>query len=233
MNTLDIVVILVLLLSAGFAYMRGFVRELLAIVAWVGAAIITIYAYGYAVPFAERFLPKGPIANIAAGAAVFLVVLIILSIVTASVAGRVHQTGMSSFDRLFGLLFGLVRGAILLALAYIALAWYLPPDKPRPAWVTQARSLPLLQAGANAIESFIPSALRDQVKTTASRSGVGGGGAVASPGTDAENAVRALVTPKAPAKPENPAPAYRVQDRAEMNRLIDQQQQQQQSQDKQ
>jgi membrane protein required for colicin V production len=225
MNTLDIVVVVVLLLSAGFAYMRGFVRELLAIVAWLGAALITFYGYIYIVPFAEKFLPKGPIANIGAGGAVFLVALIILSIITASVARRVSQSGMSSFDRLFGLIFGLARGAVLVSLGYIALNWYLPPDKPQPEWMTQSHSRPLLQAGANMLEAFIPSKWRDQVKTTATREPAKSDNA-----NDADAATRALAQPKPSAKPANPAPAYKPQDRADMDRLINQQQDQQQGQ---
>ncbi len=222
MNTLDIVVVVVVLLSAGFAYMRGFVRELLAIVAWLGAALITFYGYIYVVPFAEKFLPKGPIANIGAGAVVFLVALIVLSIITGNVSKRVSQSGMSSFDRLFGLLFGLVRGAVLVALGYIALAWYLPPDKPRPPWVMEARSLPLLQAGANMLESLVPTKWREQVKTTASHEGKSDSAG------DADAATRALASPKPSAKPADPAPTYRQQDRADMDRLINQQQGQQQ-----
>ena len=221
MNTLDIVVAVVLVLSAGFAYMRGFVRELLAIVAWVGAALITFYGYSYVAPFAERFVPKGPIANISAGAGVFIVALIVLSIITGTVSKQVAQSGMSSVDRLFGLVFGLARGAVLVALGYIALAWYLPPDKPRPPWVMEARTLPLLQAGANMLESLVPAKWREQVKATA-RTGQ------TDTLNDADAAARALMSPRTSAKPADTQPAYRHEDRADMDRLINQQQGQQQ-----
>jgi membrane protein required for colicin V production len=219
MNTLDIVVVVVILLSTGFAYMRGFVRELLAIVAWLGAGLIAFYGYIYVVPFSERFLPKGPIANIAAGAAVFLVALIILSIITGSISKRVSQSGMSSFDRLFGLLFGIVRGAVLVSLAFIALNWYFP-DKSEPKWVTEARSRPFLQAGADILESLVPAKWREQAKTTVAHEAP-----PSTPSAAADAAARALSSPKPSTQPPaNPAPAYKPQDRADMDRLINQQQ---------
>lgn len=224
MNTLDIVVVLVMLLSAGFAYMRGFVRELLAIVAWIGAGLITFYGYIYVVPFAERFLPKGPIANIAAGAAVFLIALIVLSIITGSVSKRVSQSGMSSFDRLFGLLFGLVRGAVLVSLGFIALNWYFP-DKSEPKWVIEARSRPFLEAGANMLESLVPAKWREQAKTTVTRETAPNANTQSS---DADAATRALSAPKPSTQQANPTPSYKPQDRADMDRLINQQQGQQQ-----
>jgi membrane protein required for colicin V production len=221
MTALDIGVLIVMLLSAGFAFMRGFIREVLAIVAWVGAAVITYYGYPFGVPLAEKFLPKGPFANIAAGAVLFVVALIVLSILTSTVAKRTSQSGMSSFDRLFGLVFGLVRGAVLVSLAYIALTWYLPPERPQPEWLTHSHSRPLLAAGADMIESVIPTKWREQVKATAAH-------APRPDNTDttdnAEKAERALSAPKLPAATGNAAPAYRAQDRADMNRLINQEQ---------
>jgi len=219
MNTLDVVVLVIVLGSTGFAFARGFIREILSIAAWLGAALITLYGYSYAVPFAERFLPKGLFANAAAGIGVFVVALIVLSILTAVIARRAAHSGLSGFDRILGLVFGLVRGAIIVALGYIALAWYLPADKPRPDWVTQARTLPLLQAGANMIEHMLPGAWRDKVETTAIQTLD-----KADRANDVNNAVRALTAPKPTNKPAPEAtPGYNVHDRNDMNRLIQEQ----------
>jgi membrane protein required for colicin V production len=211
-HTLDFIVIAVMLLSAGFAYMRGFVREVLAVVAWVGAALITYYGYGYVTPFIT-FLPP-PFNGIAAGATVFIVALIILSIITNTIAGRVHQTGMSSIDRLFGLLFGLVRGTILVSLGYIALLWYLGP-KPLPQWVTGARSSWFLAKGADEIRSLMPPEWVNQVAPTKAATRQ----STSNEQGDADAAARALESPKASAKPYNPAPVYGPAERAGMDRL--------------
>lgn len=220
MNTLDIVVIVVMLASAVFAFARGFVREILSIAAWLGAALLTIYGYRFAVPFVERMMAPGPFANGVAAAAVFLIALIVLTIITSTIAHRVAQSGASSFDRLFGLIFGLARGAFLVTLGYIALAWYMPPDKAQPDWITQARTLPLLRAGAEMVESWVPANWRERANSTATeaRNKVDGE-------TGADNAIRALSTPRQSDKPATGAAnGYNQNDRTDMNRLIQQQQ---------
>jgi membrane protein required for colicin V production len=210
-HILDIAVVAVLVLSGGFAYMRGFVREVLSVVAWVGAAAIAIYGYAHLAPL-MGFLPKGPIRNGGAGAAIFIVALIILTVITGTIAHRVSQSGLSSIDRVFGLLFGLARGAILVCLGYIALVWYLPPNKQQPDWVNEARSKWFLEQGAQAIQRLVPQILPQQSKVTA---------AGAAPGI--ESTVKALMSPQPAAKPPPGEPDYNPRDRQDMNRLIDQQ----------
>jgi membrane protein required for colicin V production len=216
MNPLDIGVIVILLLSAGFAYARGFIREVLAIGAWLGALIVTYYAYGLAAPYAERFLPKGVFANIAAAVVVFVVALVVLSIIAGFIGRRTSQTGMSSFDRIFGFIFGLLRGAVLVSLGYIALAWYMPADKPRPDWVSQARTLPLLESGAHLLEAMVPNSLLERAEATAAP-GKG------EPATDANRALRAFTQPKpGAATPTPPKTGYSEHEVQDLDRKVDQ-----------
>ena len=56
MNALDIIVIAVVALSALFAFARGFVKESLSIVAWVGAGLITLRGLPHLSPVAEKYI---------------------------------------------------------------------------------------------------------------------------------------------------------------------------------
>jgi len=150
MNLLDIIVIGVILLSGLFAFARGFVKEALSVAAWVGAAFAVLYGLPYAAPFAERFLPKGPVADAAAALALFLAALIVLSLATSAIAGRVKESSLSAVDRTLGLVFGLVRGLVLVCLLYVALSWALPAGRQQqPGWIAEAKTLPLLANGAS------------------------------------------------------------------------------------
>ena len=119
-------VIFILIISAVLAYSRGFIREVLSIVGWVIAAVA---AFIFA-PDVEPLIKEVPIltdiigANcelsiIAAFAAVFVGALIIVSIFTPLVSGVVQNSALGPLDQGLGFLFGLARGALLVAVALI------------------------------------------------------------------------------------------------------------------
>ena len=156
MNTIDIVVGVVLLVSGVFALVRGFVHEILAIGGWILAAVAALWAV-FRVPrvheIAHRFIDKDWLADVAAGAAIFLVVLIVASFFTHWVARHVQRSALGSADRALGFAFGLVRGLVFCSLAYMVFIWLEPQP---PDWFTQAKSLPIIVRCAQIIQSLVP-----------------------------------------------------------------------------
>jgi membrane protein required for colicin V production len=220
MNLLDIIVIAVVLISGLFAFARGFVKEALSVAAWVGAAFAALYGLPYAAPVAERFLPKGPVADAAAALALFLVSLIALSLVTSAVAGRVKESSLSAVDRTLGLVFGLVRGLVLVCLFYIAISWALPPGRQQqPSWIADAKTLPLLANGAERLRALVPAAYRARAEATAEDTR-----RAAEQMNEAASAMRALSTPRQPVSAHDRAVPYTSDDQRDLNRLIQQQQ---------
>ena len=223
MNALDIAVIAVILLSGLFAFARGFVKEVLSVGAWVGAGFAALYALPFATPIAERFLPRGAVAEAGAGLAVFLVALIVLSILTSAISRRVKESALSAVDRTLGLIFGLVRGVVLVCLVYIVLSYVWPADKPQPQpqWIAGARTLPLLATGAERLRQLLPAQYREKAQATASETR-----RAAEQLKEAGGAMGALSRPHAPATPgRDRAPVYTPDDQRNLNRLIQQQQQ--------
>jgi membrane protein required for colicin V production len=222
MNLLDIIVIAVVLISGLFAFARGFVKEALSVAAWVGAAFAALYGLPYATPLAERFLPAGAIAEAAAAIAIFLVALIALSLVTSAIAGRVKDSSLSAIDRTLGLVFGLVRGLVLVCLFYIALSWALPAGRQQqPEWIADAKTLPLLANGAERLRALVPAAYRARAAVSAEDAR-----RAAEQMDDAASAMRALTSPRQPASASahDRAVPYSADDQRDLNRLIQQQQ---------
>ncbi len=167
MNTVDIAVGVVLLISGVFALVRGFVHEVLAAAGWVLAPLAAFWAVRrlpVVHQLASRILDKEPYTDIIGGAVVFLIVLILMSFVTHAVARRVQRSALGSTDRALGFAFGLVRGLVLCSLAFMVESWLIPQQ---PDVVKDAKSLPMVEKGALIIQSLVPqefAGLEDQMK---------------------------------------------------------------------
>jgi membrane protein required for colicin V production len=123
---IDGVVAVVIVLSAVLAYSRGLVREVMAIVGWIGAAIVAfIFAPSVQplvreLPVVGKFLADScELSIIAAFAAVFALALVIASLFTPLLSSAIHRTVLGGIDQGLGFLFGVVRGALLVAVAFI------------------------------------------------------------------------------------------------------------------
>ena len=122
----DGVVAVVILISAILAYSRGFVREVLAILGWVGAAVAAFFL----TPMAEPLVQEIPVINdflsgscelsiVTAFVGVFVLALILISIFIPLFSGAVQRSAVGGVDQALGFLFGVLRGALLVVVALI------------------------------------------------------------------------------------------------------------------
>jgi membrane protein required for colicin V production len=105
MNPVDLGVIAVVVLSAIFAFARGFVREALSIIAWVGAAAITLYGFNWAFEHIDPHVHNPLLSQVIAGVGLFVGSLIVLTIMTGYVARLVRVSALSPIDRTLGFIF--------------------------------------------------------------------------------------------------------------------------------
>jgi membrane protein required for colicin V production len=155
MTWVDAAAISIIFLSAMFSLVRGFVREMLGVAAWVGAAFAALRGYQTVLPFVQSVLAmKNAQVPVAIGV-VFVVILIILSIISAWLGGLVRESALSGLDRSLGLVFGVVRGAVILCLGYIGLSMFVAQTQ-WPLPVTNARLLPFAWEGATILASLLP-----------------------------------------------------------------------------
>src|ERR1700681_5031095 len=142
---LDVILIGVMLISAVLAMIRGFMREILSIAAWVLAALATLYSYGKLLPYAKSYVNNDIVATGAVVAGTFLLTLLVVSVVTVRFSDMVLDSRVGALDRTLGFLFGLARGLIIVVVAFLFFAW-LVPSKTQPAWVANAKSKVVLQS---------------------------------------------------------------------------------------
>lgn len=157
-NPLDVVSLVVLLLSSLLAFARGFVREVLSIGAWVGAGLVTLYAFPVVQPLVLAHVEKPLVANSITVVVVFVVALLIFQALCHTLSSLVSGSALSAIDRSLGFAFGLLRGAVLLSLAYMLMCYIWPDAKPE--WLASARAQPALETGSQVLHDLMPADLR-------------------------------------------------------------------------
>ena len=125
-TAVDGVVAVLIILSAILAYSRGLVRELMAIVGWIGAAILAFIFAPQAQPLVKELPVLGnflrdscELSIIAAFAAVFAVGLVLAAIFTPLLSSVVQRSALGGIDQALGFLFGVVRGVVLVLIAFV------------------------------------------------------------------------------------------------------------------
>jgi membrane protein required for colicin V production len=154
---LDIFLIVVMLISGLLAMVRGFMREVLSIVAWVAAAGAAFYATPRLLPYATQYLGgwnEWVVKGIVVGG-IFLATLIIVSIFTVRLSDKILDSRIGALDRSLGFLFGLARGLIIVVVAFIFFNW-LVPQKSQPEAIRSARSRVVLQGTGEWLQSLLP-----------------------------------------------------------------------------
>jgi len=219
-NLFDTGVVVILLVSAAFAYARGFVHEVFSIAGWIGAAAATFYGFPFVQPHARQFISMEILADLTAGTLIFLFALVFLSILTRSISSRVKDSALNALDRALGFLFGLLRGALIVLIAYIGFE-LLVPIKEHPGWVRTARSMQLIEPGAELLIAHLPEDYAIKRKKGSKTLKDKAGDLI-----DSRKAVRDLISPSPKAGDAKKPEGYRTKERQDMERLIGNTQQQ-------
>lgn len=210
---LDILLIGIMLVSGLLAMMRGFLREALAVLAWIGALVATWVMYPILKQPVRDKIDPDYLADILVIAGVFIFVLVVISIVTMRFSDVVLESRVGALDRTLGFLFGLLRGFVLVVIAYLFFAWLVSPAQ-RPQWVQTARSLPVIVATGDYIRAVLPEDMQRQFFENWMN-----GGKPDQPEPDKEPVDQPGVIPES--NKESNAGGYRSSERSGLNQLLE------------
>jgi membrane protein required for colicin V production len=160
MTSFDWVVVCIVGLSTLFAYFRGVIREVIALIAWV---LGFIFAIAFA-PIVGAMLPDiaghPALRYLLAFVLILVAALLIGALVAWPLSKAVRAAGLGFVDRFLGLIFGVVRGVVFM-LAFVFIAGLTP--LPRTVWWQSAVLIPPLVAGVYAMRTHLPAVLADHL----------------------------------------------------------------------
>ena len=157
MNPADIAVILTILVCGLLALAMGFVRTVLAMLSWIGAALVTVWGFAFVQQPAQDLIGSKLFGNIVAGVGVFVGALIVFSVISHLLSSLVRRSPLNALDRTLGFAFGLALGVALVSVVWIGAAPYIPKEKDQqPEWLKGARTLPLIERSARVVVALLP-----------------------------------------------------------------------------
>ena len=158
MTSFDILVLLVVGALAVMGAVRGFVTEILTLIAWVAAVIGLKLFYPVGKTAMAGFTGSETGAAVIAFVVLFFGLFLAFRLVGRMLGDRVKKSVVGPIDRVLGLGFGAVKGLIAVSLVFLvltrghALIW--GGDEPLPEFLTAARTEPLLDITSRAIIDY-------------------------------------------------------------------------------
>jgi membrane protein required for colicin V production len=159
MTALDIVVLLLVGYGLVRGGMRGFVGEVLSLAAWIVAIVFLKFLHTPVTGALEGIVGNRSGAAMLAFVLVFGLTFLAGKLVARRVGGGVKRSVIGPIDRVLGAGFGALKGLILATLLYLAANLVYDTihggSAPRPAWMAESRTYPLLYASGRAIVDFV------------------------------------------------------------------------------
>jgi membrane protein required for colicin V production len=159
LTALDIIVLLLVGGGIVFGFLRGFVSEVLSLLAWVAAIVALKLLHEPVTAMLLNPVGTRPGAAVLAFALVFGVVFILGKLLARRVGGAARKSVIGPVDRVLGAGFGALKGLIGATLLYLGsnllYDTFYGRMAQRPEWMANSRTYPLLNASGRAIVDFV------------------------------------------------------------------------------
>jgi membrane protein required for colicin V production len=161
MTALDVFVFLLLIGGAAIGFVRGFVHEVISLLAWVvGIAMLKLFHTQLWAGLENSFDTSPAAAAVLAFAILFVPSFVLVKLLARSIGGKTRRSRvLGPFDRVlgggFGALKGLLGATLFFLLANLATDMVYGPRADRPEWMTKSRTYPLLNASGRAIVDWV------------------------------------------------------------------------------
>jgi membrane protein required for colicin V production len=148
-------------MTAVVSIIRGFVREALSLAGWILAFWVALSFTRELAMLLEGYIGV-PSARLAlAFLGLFLATLLLTALVNFLAGQMVERTGLSGTDRVLGVVFGMIRGAVIVAILVLLAGFTAAPED---AWWSRSYLLHHFQELALWVRGFLPPDIAAQIR---------------------------------------------------------------------
>lgn len=160
LTTLDYIYVGVILASTIWATIRGGIYETVATMSWVVAAISARFVSPFLDGLLQHWfsLSESTVGTLVASYfVVFFAILLIVGFINQKLRDKIQESIMNVTDHTLGVIFGIIRGVVVMGFVYMGMLWYYSDTPMMPGWIADARTRPLMQLTAQKLDQwFIP-----------------------------------------------------------------------------
>ncbi|MCK5640531.1 MAG: CvpA family protein [Gammaproteobacteria bacterium] len=153
MNWADIVILLIILISMLISIWRGFTREALSLGGWVVAFWLALTFSGKLAGLLTSFISMPSVRVIVSFVFLFVITLLLASWANYLISNLVKRTGLTGADRVFGVVFGALRGCVVVVIL-VLLAGLTPV--PQDPWWDKSFFIEHFQDAAIWVRAILP-----------------------------------------------------------------------------
>jgi len=160
MALIDWAIVVVLVVSVLSAAKKGFFLEVFSLAGVILGLLLASWNYQRLVPWLDRWIHSLPGAEVIGFAAIAIGVMILAGLAGRLIRWSVHSVGLGWADRFIGAIFGFVKGCVLVTIAVLVVAAFLP----QATWFQQSRLAPYFLTAAHQASVVTPSELGERIR---------------------------------------------------------------------
>ncbi|MDG6078146.1 CvpA family protein [Erythrobacter litoralis] len=154
MTGFDLIVLLIVGVSAVGGFLRGFMQEILSLAAWVLAACAIRFLHTDLTLAIRPYIGQGVSTSVLAFALLLLIPYAAMKVIATNVGRVSRDSVLGPIDRVLGFGFGGVKGVLIVVIAFslLVLGYDTVWDyRGRPTWMTTARTYELVDSSSRAL----------------------------------------------------------------------------------
>jgi len=163
-NTADIIILVIILLSGILSFQKGFIQEIMRISSWIGAVVVALYSYNPILPYVQKYVDMEIGASAITGASSFILSLVVFYIISHFISGIVKYSLIGSLNKSLGFIFGIIKGVVICSILYISIM-YLYNGKKIDIF-ENAKTKNIIKYTSNIIILFLPENFENKVNGT-------------------------------------------------------------------
>ena len=150
LNITDWAILVIVIASGIISLFRCFTKEFLSLFLWVAAFIAAISLEFLATPKINEFIGNEEVSKIISYIVVFIIFIFLGGIAIKFISKLIKWSGASGFDKFLGVIFGLIRGLIVLFVIFLIL----PSGLKTTDVISNSKITPIIQKYAPQIEAY-------------------------------------------------------------------------------